>query len=174
MERHIQIPVSDETRESLMVGDEVLLTGFIYTARDAAHKKMVDTLQSGQTLPLDFHGAVVYYVGPTPAKPGQIIGACGPTSSYRMDPYSPILMKQGLKVMIGKGERSPAMIEAIKAEKAVYLMAIGGIGALLSKTVKSSEVVLYPELDTEALRKLYVENFPAIVAIDSQGQTLFK
>ncbi|HOO43574.1 MAG TPA: Fe-S-containing hydro-lyase [Bacillota bacterium] len=174
MEKRINTPLTDLVRTSLRVGDEVLITGTIYTARDAAHKKMVDAIKRGQKLPFDFEGQVIYYVGPTPPKPGEIIGSCGPTSSYRMDAYSPILMEKGLKVMIGKGERSDAMAEEIKKQKAVYLIAIGGIGALLSKTVKSSELIAYPELDAEAVRKLEVVDFPAIVAIDSLGQSIFK
>ena len=174
MEKRINTPLTDLVRTSLHVGDEVLITGTIYTARDAAHKKMVDAIKLGQKLPFDFEGQVIYYVGPTPPKPGEIIGSCGPTSSYRMDAYSPILMEKGLKVMIGKGERSDAMAEEIKKQKAVYLIAIGGIGALLSKKVKSSELIAYPELDAEAVRKLEVVDFPAIVAIDSLGQSIFK
>jgi len=174
LEKRINTPLTDLVRTSLRVGDEVLITGTIYTARDAAHKKMVDAIKRGQKLPFDFEGQVIYYVGPTPPKPGEIIGSCGPTSSYRMDAYSPILMEKGLKVMIGKGERSDAMAEEIKKQKAVYLIAIGGIGALLSKTVKSSELIAYPELDAEAVRKLEVVDFPAIVAIDSLGQSIFK
>lgn len=173
MEKLLRTPIADDIRASLRIGDEVLITGTIYTARDAAHANMVKGLLDGTKPPFDFTGQVIYYVGPTPAKPGQAIGSCGPTSSYRMDKYSPILMAEGLKVMIGKGERSPELVAAVKKEKAVYLMAIGGIGALLSKTVKASEIVAYPELDAEAVRKLTVVDFPAIVAIDSEGNTLF-
>lgn len=174
MEKKLNTPINDVTRESLNIGDEVLITGTIYTARDAAHKNLVEALDAAKELPFDLEGQVVYYVGPTPAKNGQAIGSCGPTSSYRMDRFSPRLMTEGLKVMIGKGERSDELIAEVKRQRAVYLMAIGGIGALLSKTVKSSEVIAYPELGAEAIRKLTVENFPAIVAIDSRGNTIFK
>ncbi|XFA99567.1 Fe-S-containing hydro-lyase [Candidatus Izemoplasma sp. B36] len=173
MEKKLKTPISDFERVSLNIGDEVLISGIIYTARDAAHKNMVDALDESKELPFDLKGQVVYYVGPTPAKPNQAIGSCGPTSSYRMDKFSPRLMKEGLKVMIGKGERSQELINEVKKYQGVYLMAIGGIGALLSKTVKSSEVIAYPELGAEAIRKLEVVNFPAIVAIDSKGNTLF-
>jgi len=173
LERKLKTPISDSERVSLNIGDEVLISGTIYTARDAAHKNMVDTLNEHKELPFNLEGQVVYYVGPTPAKPNQVIGSCGPTSSYRMDKFSPRLMKEGLKVMIGKGERNQELINEVKKHKGVYLMAIGGIGALLSKTVKSSEVIAYPELGAEAIRKLEVVDFPAIVAIDSKGNTLF-
>lgn len=172
MEKKLRTPISNEMILSLHAGDEVLLTGTIYTARDAAHKAMLETIARHEALPFDFHGQVVYYVGPTPAKPGQAIGASGPTSSYRMDPYAPKLMHLGLKVMIGKGERSQSMIETIKKEKGLYLMAIGGLGALLSQTVTKSEVIAYPQLGTEAIRKLEVIDFPALVAIDAYGVTI--
>lgn len=173
MEKIIKTPVTDESRNSLKVGDEVLITGVIYTARDAAHKRLVDALDKGESLPFDLEGQVVYYVGPTPAKPGQAIGSCGPTSSYRMDKFSPILMKEGLKVMIGKGERGDDLVKACKDNKAVYLMAIGGIGAKLSKTVKKADVIAYDDLGAEAIRRLEVIDFPAIVAIDSSGNKIF-
>ncbi|XMB72712.1 Fe-S-containing hydro-lyase [Mycoplasmatota bacterium WC30] len=174
MEKHIKTPINDKIITSLRVGDEVLISGTIYTGRDAAHKNMIEAIDKNQSLPFDFQGQIIYYVGPTPAKPGQAIGACGPTSSYRMDAFSPVLMEKGLKVMIGKGERSKELASEIKKQKAVYLIAIGGIGALLSKTVTSSEVIAYPELGAEAIRKLEVVNFPAIVAIDSLGNNIFK
>ncbi|MCK4551393.1 MAG: Fe-S-containing hydro-lyase [Tenericutes bacterium] len=173
MEKKLNTPIDDLTRESLTIGDEVLISGTIYTARDAAHKNLVEALDTSQKLPFELEGQIVYYVGPTPARPGKAIGSCGPTSSYRMDKFSPKLMAKGLKVMIGKGERSNELVAEVKKHKAVYLMAIGGIGALLSKTVKSSEVIAYSELGAEAIRKLTVENFPAIVAIDSKGNTIF-
>ncbi len=173
MEKIIKTPVTDEARNSLRVGDEVLISGVIFTARDAAHKRLVDALDRKEKLPFDLDGQVIYYVGPTPAKPGQAIGSCGPTSSYRMDKFSPVLMKEGLKVMIGKGERGKDLIEACKDKKAVYLMAIGGIGAKLSKTVKKAKVIAYDDLGAEAIRKLEVVDFPAIVAIDSLGNTMF-
>jgi len=173
LEKKLNTPISDSVRTSLRVGEEVLINGVIYTARDAAHKLMVEAIKNGEDLPFNFEGQIVYYVGPTPARPNKPIGSCGPTSSYRMDNLSPILMNKGLKIMIGKGERSNEMISEIKKEKAVYLIAIGGIGALLSKTVISSEVIAYPELGPEAVRKLIVKDFPAIVAIDSIGNSIF-
>lgn len=174
MEKKLNTPIFEDVITSLNVGDEVTISGVIFTARDAAHKKLVETIQQNQPLPFEFAGQVVYYVGPTPSKPNQPIGSCGPTSSYRMDRFSPTLMEQGLKVMIGKGERSVEMISEIKKQKAVYMIAIGGIGALLSKTVISSETIAYPKLGPEAIRKLEVKNFPAIVAIDSKGNSIFK
>ncbi len=174
MEKILKTPISDEARTSLRVGDEVLISGTIYTARDAAHKNMVETIEQNGELPFKFVGQIIYYVGPTPAKPGQAIGSCGPTSSYRMDRFSPILMNKGLKVMIGKGERSETFIQEMIQEKAVYLIAIGGIGALLSKKVIASEIIAYPELGAEAIRKLEVKDFPAIVAIDSKGNSIFQ
>lgn len=173
MEKLLKTPICELERQALRVGDEVLISGTIYTARDAAHEKMVNSVKKSEELPFDLVGQVVYYVGPTPAKPNQVIGSCGPTSSYRMDKFSPTLMSEGLKVMIGKGERSPGLIKAVRRHKGVYLMAIGGIGALLSKTVKKSKVIAYPELGAEAIRELEVENFPAIVAIDSKGNSIF-
>lgn len=173
MEKKLKTPIFDDVIRSLHVGDEVTISGIIYTARDAAHKKLVEAIQQNQPLPFDFEGQIIYYVGPTPAKPEQVIGACGPTSSYRMDKFSPTLMEHGLKVMIGKGERSDEMITEIKRQKSIYLIAIGGIGALLSKTVKKSEVIAYPDLGAEAIRKLEVKDFPAIVAIDSKGNSIF-
>lgn len=172
MEKKLNTPISDADRLSLKIGDEVFITGTIYTARDAAHQNLVNALENSEVLPFKLEGQIVYYVGPTPARPGQAIGSCGPTSSYRMDKFSPILMAEGLKVMIGKGERSRELVAEIKKHKAVYLMAIGGIGALLSKTVKKSEVIAYPELGAEAIRKLEVVDFPAIVAIDSYGNSI--
>ncbi len=174
MERKLNTPISDPVRKSLCAGEEVLISGTIYTARDAAHRLMVESIENKQALPFDFEGQIIYYVGPTPAKTGQAIGSCGPTSSYRMDRYSPSLMEKGLKVMIGKGERTEPLREVIQAQEAVYLIAIGGIGALLSKTVVSSEIIAYDELGPEAIRKLSVKDFPAIVAIDSKGQSIFK
>ncbi len=157
MVKKLRTPINDEVRKSLLAGEEVLISGIIYTARDAAHKNMVDNIKEKKPLPFDVNDQVVYYVGPTPAKPGQAIGAAGPTSSYRMDAFSPYLMEQGLKVMIGKGERTKPFTKEIIKYEAVYLVAIGGLGALLSKTVKSAEVIAYPELQAEAVRKLVVE-----------------
>lgn len=171
--KKITLPMSDAVRLSLRAGDEVSLTGILYTGRDAAHKLMVQALENQEKLPFDVEGQAIYHVGPTPAKPGQVIGSCGPTSSYRMDPYSPILMKQGLKVMIGKGPRSDAYRQALVENGGVYLDVTGGIGALLSKRVKAMELVAYPWLESEAVYRLQVEDFPAIVAYDSQGNDLF-
>lgn len=174
MEKQIKTPLTDDVRKSLQVGDEVFITGTIYTARDAAHIKLVNVIENNEELPFSLENQIIYYVGPTPAKPDQVIGSCGPTSSYRMDKLSPTLMEHGLKTMIGKGERSKKMIQEIKKHQGLYLIAIGGIGALLSKTVQSSEVIAYPELGAEAIHKLEVVNFPAIVAIDSKGNSIFK
>ncbi len=173
MEKKLTTPINDQVRESLHVGDEVLISGVIYTARDAAHKNMVEAIEQGKDLPFDVKDQVIYYVGPTPAKPGRAIGSAGPTSSYRMDKFSPYLMDKGLKVMIGKGDRTKEFTAEIIKYKAVYLTAIGGIGALLSQTVKKAEVIAYPELQAEAIRRLEVEKFPAIVAIDAQGNSIF-
>lgn len=173
MEKKLNTPIKDKDIELLNVGDEVLISGTIYTARDAAHQNMVDALDHAESLPFNLKGQVIYYVGPTPTKPGQTIGSCGPTSSYRMDKFSPRLMQEGLKVMIGKGDRSAELAKSVKKYKGLYLMTIGGIGALLSKTVISSKVIAYKELGAEAVRKLIVKDFPAIVAIDSKGNTLY-
>ncbi len=170
----LHTPILESTRLNLKAGEELLLSGTIYTARDQAHKFIVEALENKKEPPFDFKNQVVYYVGPTPAKPGMPIGACGPTTSYRMDPYSIILMPKGLKIMIGKGDRSDSFKDALKKEKAVYLIAIGGIGALLSKTVKSSTLIAYPELQSEAVYKLEVEDFPCIVAYDSLGNDVFQ
>ncbi|QLY39431.1 Fe-S-containing hydro-lyase [Hujiaoplasma nucleasis] len=173
MEKKLTTPISDELRRSLRAGEEVLITGYIYTGRDAAHKLLIDAIDNNQELPFDVKDQVIYYVGPTPARPGQVIGACGPTSSYRMDQFSPKLMDKGLKVMIGKGPRSQEFIEELKKHQAVYLLAIGGLGAKLSQAVKENITIAYPHLESEAIRQLKVVEFPAIVAIDSLGQSVF-
>ena len=173
MEKKLTTPIDDLTRQSLKAGQEVLISGYIYTGRDAAHKLMVDSIQKKEDLPFDIVDQVIYYVGPTPAKPDQVIGACGPTSSYRMDSFSPVLMEKGLKVMIGKGPRSEEFIQELIKHKAVYLLAIGGLGAKLSQTVVESKLIAYSHLDSEAVRQLKVVEFPAIVAIDSKGNTVF-
>lgn len=167
-------PLSEEDILSLKTGDMIFLTGTIYTARDAAHKKLVELLDSGQSLPLDINNKIVYYAGPCPNKPGQIIGSVGPTTSGRMDSYSPRLIEKGLKVMIGKGKRDEGVKEAIVKHKGLYLAAIGGAAALISQCVKEVQVVAFPELGTEAIRKLYVEDFPLIVAIDSTGNDVYE
>ncbi len=171
---NIKSPVDEETLKNLKAGDQVFITGVIYVARDAAHKRMVDALDQRKPLPFDIKGQTVYYMGPSPAKPGQPIGSAGPTTSGRMDAYSPRLMAEGLKVMVGKGMRSPAVKDAIKKYQAVYLAAIGGAGALISKSVKKSEVIAYAELGAEAVLRLEVENFPATVINDIYGGDLYQ
>ncbi|WP_457601427.1 Fe-S-containing hydro-lyase [Hydrogenivirga sp.] len=174
MEKRITTPLTDEVIEDLRVGDRVLLTGYIYTARDAAHKRMVETLERGEPLPIDLRGQVIYYVGPTPPKEGQVIGSAGPTTAIRMDRYVEPLLKLGLKGMIGKGYRSPQVKELLKKYKAVYFAAVGGVATLLQKHIKSSELIAYEDLGTEAIRRLYVEDFPVIVANDVYGGDLFE
>ena len=165
----IQTPLTDEVIEKLHAGDKVLITGTIYVARDAAHKRIVEAMDRGETLPLDPKGQIIYYMGPAPAKPGQPIGSAGPTTSYRMDPYAPRLMAAGLKGMIGKGNRSQPVKDAIKKFKAVYFASTGGAGALIAKSVKKSQVIAYEDLGAEALLRLEVEDFPATVINDIYG-----
>ena len=174
MEKHIEIPTTDEIIKELRSGDMLYLTGTIYTARDAAHKRMYETLNEGGQLPYDIEGSFVYYLGPTPAKPGQVIGSAGPTTSSRMDKYTPLLLSKGLKGMIGKGKRSPEVTDAIKKEGAVYCAAIGGLGALLSKRIVESEVIAYDDLGTEAIRRLRVKELPVVVIIDTLGNNLYE
>ncbi len=171
---HITTPIRLKDIEKMHAGDMVYISGVIYTGRDQAHKKMVDALNQGEKLPFDFEGQVIYYVGPTPAKEGRPIGSCGPTSSYRMDPYSLPLMEKGLRVMIGKGDRSDQFIKEMIGQKAVYLQAVGGAGALLSKKVIKSEVIAYEELGPEAIYKLEVKDFPVTVTYDIYGGNLVK
>ena len=173
MERKLSTPISDKTRKSLKIGEEVLICGYIYTARDAAHKLLVDAIDNNEKLPFDLENQIIYYVGPTPAKSNQVIGACGPTSSYRMDKFSPKLMEKGLKIMIGKGPRSDDFLDSLIKNESVYLLAIGGLGAKLSKTVKENKKIAYDHLQSEAIHRLKVVNFPAIVAIDSKGNSIF-
>jgi len=170
----IQTPLTDEMVEKLKIGDKVHVSGFIYTGRDAAHKRLVELVNKGQPLPFDIKGQIIYYVGPTPPKPGKVIGSAGPTSSYRMDPYAPVLLAKGLKGMIGKGSRGKEVIDAMKKYKAVYFAATGGAGALLSKRIKNSEVVAYADLGPEAIRKIEIEDFPAIVVNDAYGRDLYE
>ncbi|CBH21189.1 putative fumarate hydratase subunit beta (Fumarase) [Acetoanaerobium sticklandii] len=170
---HITTPLTDEIISNLKSGDEVLISGTIYTARDAAHKKLIDSINSGENLPFDIKNTIIYYVGPSPKKPGDVIGSAGPTTSYRMDAYTPTLLDLGLKGMIGKGSRNKNVVESIKKNHAVYFAAIGGAGALISSTIKSSEVIAYEDLGPEAVHKLTVENFPAIVVLDSNGNDLY-
>jgi fumarate hydratase subunit beta len=169
----LKTPFSDPEVEKLRAGDRVLISGIIYTGRDAAHKRLFDLLKEGKDLPFDIQGQIIYYVGPTPAKPGQAFGSAGPTTSYRMDAYSPTLMERGLKGMIGKGMRSDTVKEAMKKYKAVYFAATGGAGALLAKRVKKAEVVAYEDLGPEAIRKLEVEDLPVIVVNDVRGNDLY-
>lgn len=170
----ISTPLTEEVTASLKAGDNVRISGILYTARDAAHKRLVSLISEGKQLPMDIQGQIVYYVGPAPAKPGQAIGSAGPTTSYRMDSYAPILMEHGLKGMIGKGSRSKSVRDAMVKYKAVYFAAIGGAGALLARCVKASEIVAYEELGPEAIRKLTVEDFPAVVVNDTYGNDLYE
>lgn len=169
----IKTPLTDAIIEQLNAGDRVLVNGVVYTARDAAHKRFIESLQAGESLPIDISGQIVYYVGPSPAIPGKPIGAAGPTTSYRMDAYTPELLQQGLKGMIGKGVRSQAVREAIQEAKAIYFAAIGGAGALIASCVESAEMVAYEDLGPEAVHRLVVRNFPAIVANDSFGNDIY-
>ena len=171
---NITVPMSRETARILKAGDSVLLSGVIYTARDAAHKRLCELAAQGKELPLDVDGATIYFVGPTPAKPGEVIGSAGPTTAYRMDAYSPTLIQLGLTGMIGKGKRNDAVVSAMKEHGAVYFGAIGGCGALLSKCIKKAEVIAYDDLGAEAIRKLEVEDFPVVVIIDSEGNNLYQ
>ncbi|POY36618.1 fumarate hydratase [Solitalea longa] len=175
MEENIQLttPLSEETIKKLKAGDMVYISGVVYTARDAAHKRMCELLDQGEPMPFDFTGAAIYYAGPCPAKPGRSIGSVGPTTSGRMDLYAPRLMKEGLKVMIGKGLRNQEVIDAIVSTNGVYFAAIGGAAALMGQSVQSAEIVAFEDLGTEAVRRLVMENLPVIVAIDSQGRNIY-
>ena len=174
MDRYISAPLNKEEAGSLQAGDYVYITGTIYTARDAAHKRMYEALEKGESLPMDMQDNIVYYMGPSPAREGRPIGSAGPTTSSRMDKYAPALLDLGLMGMIGKGKRAAAVKDAIVRNGAVYFAAVGGAGALLSRSIKSSEVIAYDDLGTEAIRKLEVENFPVIVVIDSRGNNLYE
>lgn len=174
MDKYINAPLSPKDAADLQAGDYVYLTGTIYTARDAAHKRMYEALQKGEDLPLELQNNVIYYMGPSPAREGRPIGSAGPTTSGRMDKYAPCLLDLGLLGMIGKGKRSEEVKAAIVRNKAVYFAAVGGAGALLSKSITESEVIAYDDLGTEAVRRLKVENFPVIVVIDSQGNDLYE
>lgn len=174
MNREIQVPLKEQDIENLKAGDYVYLTGTIYTARDAAHKRMYDSMKKGEPLPIELKGNVLYYLGPSPAREGQVIGSAGPTTSSRMDKYTPDMLDAGLKGMVGKGKRSPEVIDAMKRNHAVYFAAVGGAGALLSQCIKKAEVVAYEDLGTEAIRRLYIENLPVIVVIDQDGNNLYQ
>jgi len=169
----LTIPFDSETADSLEAGQQVLLTGTMLTGRDAAHKRLCELLDRGEPLPVDLHDQVIYFVGPTPARPGRPIGSAGPTTSSRMDAYSPRLLAQGLRAMIGKGYRGPKVIEALQLYHAVHFTAIGGLGALLGKTIKKAKVVAYEDLGTEAIHELWVEDFPVIVAYDAHGRSVY-
>lgn len=174
MEKKITLPITDEDIKNLKAGDSVLLTGSIITGRDAAHKRLYELIQNGEKLPVDIKGELIYYVGPAPAKPGHAVGPAGPTSSYRMDKYAPSLLDLGLKGMIGKGARNKEVVDAIVRNNGVYLVAIGGAAALIAKSIKSEEILCYEDLGTEAVRRYEVENFPCIVAIDSNGNNVYE
>ena len=173
MEKYINTPIDDKIVSELKAGDYVYLTGTVYTARDAAHKRLYEALQRGEDIPLELQNNLIYYLGPSPAREGQVIGSAGPTTSSRMDKYTPLLLEKGLKGMIGKGKRSDEVIESMHKNHAVYFAAIGGAGALLSKCIKKSEVIAYEDLGTEAIRKLEVENLPIIVVIDDEKTNLY-
>ncbi|MBQ5440572.1 MAG: Fe-S-containing hydro-lyase [Clostridia bacterium] len=174
MMKKITFPITEEQLNDLKAGDRVLASGYLYTARDAAHKRMYELLQNGKALPIDVKGQTIYYVGAAPAKPGHAVGPCGPTSSYRMDKYAPSLLDCGLKVMIGKGIRNNDVIESMKNNNAVYLIAIGGAAALIAKSITKSELVCYEDLGTEAIYRYEVEDMPLIVGIDSKGGNVYK
>lgn len=174
MEKRINLPLTPELARTLHAGDTVLLTGTIYTSRDAGHKRMCESLAKGESLPFDPNDATIYYVGPTPAKPGQVIGSAGPTTSGRMDAYAPTLMRAGARGMIGKGARLPEVVDAMKECSGVYFGAIGGAGALLARCIKSAELIAYEDLGAEALRKLWVEDMPLVVIIDCEGNNLYE
>ena len=174
MEKYIRVPLQDEEIKALEAGDYVYISGTIYTARDAAHKRMYEAMNENENIPLNLEHNVIYYMGPSPAREGHPIGSAGPTTSSRMDKYAPLFMDHGLKGMIGKGKRSKEVVDAIVRNGAVYFAAVGGAGAILSKTIKKAEVIAYDDLGTEAIRKLEVENLPAIVVIDSKGIKLYE
>lgn len=174
MEKKITLPITDEDIKNLKAGDSVLLSGSIITGRDAAHKRLYELIQKGEKLPVDIKGELIYYVGPAPAKPGYAVGPAGPTSSYRMDKYAPSLLDLGLKGMIGKGARNKEVVDAIVRNKGVYLVAIGGAAALIAKSIKREEILCYEDLCTEAVRRYEVEDFPCIVAIDSNGNNVYE
>lgn len=174
MEKRITTPLTEDKVKDLKAGDSILITGTIYTARDAAHKRLVELLDKGEELPVDVKDAIIYYVGPTPAKPGMALGSAGPTTSYRMDPYSAKLLDRGLKGMIGKGLRGEEVVESIIKNKAVYFAAIGGAAALIGKSIEQAELVAYEDLGAEAIRKLEVVDLPVVVVIDSEGNNLYE
>lgn len=174
MEINLKTPLTEEKATSLKAGDTILLSGTIYTARDAAHKRLIELVNRGEELPFNIKDEIIYYVGPTPAKPGEVIGSAGPTTSYRMDSYAPTLLDLGLKGMIGKGSRSEEVIDAIIRNKGIYFGAIGGAGALIGKSIISSEIIAYNDLGAEAIRKIEVKDMPLVVIIDTEGNNLYE
>lgn len=174
MKKYVTVPLTDETAASLHVGDYIYLTGTIYTARDAAHKRMCEALERNERLPMEVRGNVIYYMGPSPAREGRVIGSAGPTTASRMDKYTPVLLDMGLKGMIGKGRRNQEVKEAVMRNGAVYFAAVGGAGALLSRAIVRSEIIAYDDLGTEAIRKMEVKDFPVIVVMDAQGNDLYE
>lgn len=174
MDKYIHTPITEELTKDLKAGDYVYLSGTIYTARDAAHKRMDETLDKGEQLPVNMKDATIYYMGPSPAREGQVIGSAGPTTASRMDKYTPRLLDLGLKAMIGKGKRSPEVVEAIVRNQAVYFAAVGGAGALISKCIKKAQILCYEDLGTEAIRELVVEDFPMVVVIDAKGNNFYE
>ena len=174
VDKYITTPLTEDITKDLNAGDYVYLTGILYTARDAAHKRLYDTILKGEKIPIDLKHNTLYYLGPTPNRENQVIGSAGPTTSSRMDKYTPLLLDMGLKGMIGKGKRSNEVIDSIMKNKGIYFAAVGGAGALLSKRIISSKIIAYEDLGTEAIRELYVENFPIIVVIDSKGNNLYE
>lgn len=172
--KHIQLPLTEEQTAELQAGDRVELTGILYTARDAAHKRMQEALDKGESLPIEMDGQIIYYVGPTPPKPGEVIGSAGPTTSSRMDAYTPGLLAVGLRGMIGKGKRSEAVKQAMMTHRAIYFAAVGGAAALIAKTIRSANVIAYEDLGTEAIYRLEVDRFPAIVINDTHGHDLYE
>lgn len=174
MDKYIETPLTKDKVKNIQAGDYVYLTGTIYTARDAAHKRMIEELEEGKNLPFDMENQIIYYLGPTPNREGQVIGSAGPTTSSRMDKYAPTLLSHGLTGMIGKGKRNEDVIFSMKENTAVYFAAVGGAGALLSQCIKKSEIIAYDDLGTEAIRKLYVEKLPVITVIDCQGNNLYE
>ena len=173
-EKYINAPITKKDIDNLAAGDMVYISGTIYTARDAAHKRLYETILEGKDIPLELENNIIYYLGPSPAREGQVIGSAGPTTSSRMDKYTPLMLQHGLKGMIGKGKRTKEVIDAVIRNKAVYFAAIGGAGALLSKCIKKSEIVCYEDLGAEAIRKIEVEDFPVIVVVDSEGNNLYE
>lgn len=174
MEKYIQVPFEEKTADGLCAGDYVYLTGTVYTARDAAHKRMQEALDKGEDIPFDLRGNLIYYMGPSPAREGRAIGSAGPTTASRMDKYAPGLLDRGLRGMIGKGKRTDEVLNAVVRNHGVYFAAVGGAGAILSKCIKSSEIIAYEDLGTEAVRRLEIQNFPVIVIEDSHGNDLYK